>query len=160
MTYTQDQLRTIIDQHGLWLRGEGGSRANLSGANLSGANLYGADLSGANLSGANLYGANLSGANLSWANLSGANLSGANLSGANLSWANLYKWAQVSFKGHGERGRMLTAYQQEETLEVFYQCGCFHGTAKDLIEYIAKGDEVYRKSRTIAFETVTMLLNA
>ena len=130
MTYTQDQLRTIIDQHGLWLRGEGGSRANL----------YGADLSGANLSGANLY--------------------GANLSGANLSWANLYKWAQVSFKGHGERGRMLTAYQQEETLEVFYQCGCFHGTAKDLIEYIAKGDEVYRKSRTIAFETVTMLLNA
>ena len=110
MTYTQDQLRTIIDQHGLWLRGEGGSRANL----------YGADLSG----------------------------------------ANLYKWAQVSFKGHGERGRMLTAYQQEETLEVFYQCGCFHGTAKDLIEYIAKGDEVYRKSRTIAFETVTMLLNA
>ena len=140
MTYTQDQLRTIIDQHGLWLRGEGGSRANLYGADLSRANLYGADLSGANLSGANL----------SW----------ANLSGANLSWANLYKWAQVSFKGHGERGRMLTAYQQEETLEVFYQCGCFHGTAKDLIEYIAKGDEVYRKSRTIAFETVTMLLNA
>ena len=150
MTYTQDQLRTIIDQHGLWLRGEGGSRANLYGADLSRANLYGADLSRANLYGADLSGANLSGANLSW----------ANLSGANLSWANLYKWAQVSFKGHGERGRMLTAYQQEETLEVFYQCGCFHGTAKDLIEYIAKGDEVYRKSRTIAFETVTMLLNA
>jgi hypothetical protein len=112
-------IRVVLNNHGKWLRGDGGSRANLSGANLRSADLSDADLrdanlrsadlsdadlrdanlicanlSGANLiradlSGANLSGANLSGANLSGANLSGANLSGANLSGANLSGANL-----------------------------------------------------------------------
>ena len=107
-------LKKILDEHLLWLNGEGGSRANLSNANLSGANLFGANLSdadlrgadlscadlrgadlscanlrGADLSGANLRGADLSGANLSCANLSNANLRGANLFGANLSCANL-----------------------------------------------------------------------
>ena len=92
-------LKKILDEHLLWLNGEGGSRADLSGANLrdadlrgadlSGANLRGADLSGANLRDADLSGADLSFANLSCANLSNANLSGADLSGANLSCANL-----------------------------------------------------------------------
>ena len=97
-------LKKILDEHLLWLNGEGGSRANLSNANLSGADLFGANLSdadlrgadlscanlrGADLSGANLRGADLSGANLSCANLSNANLRGANLFGANLSCANL-----------------------------------------------------------------------
>ena len=82
-------LKKILDEHLLWLNGEGGSRANLSNANLSGANLFGANLFGADLSGANLSCANLSGANLFGANLSDADLSGANLSCANLSNANL-----------------------------------------------------------------------
>ena len=97
-------LKKILDEHLLWLNGEGGSRADLSGADLSGANLFGANLSdadlrgadlscanlrGADLSGANLRGADLSGANLSCANLSNANLRGANLFGADLSGANL-----------------------------------------------------------------------
>ena len=74
---TPEELKSTIENHRLWLRDEGGKRANLSGANLSGANLSGANLSEANLSEANLSEANLSGANLSGANLSGANLSGA-----------------------------------------------------------------------------------
>ena len=92
-------LKKILDEHLLWLNGEGGSRADLSGANLRGANLRdadlrcadlrGADLSGANLSCADLSGANLRGADLSGADLSGANLFGANLSDADLSGANL-----------------------------------------------------------------------
>ena len=102
-------LKKILDEHLLWLNGEGGSRADLSGADLfgadlSGADLFDADLSGANLSGAdlrdadlfgadlrgaNLFGADLRGANLSGADLFGADLRGANLSGANLSGANL-----------------------------------------------------------------------
>lgn len=49
MTYTIEELKRIIDSHGLWLSSEGGERADLSGANLSGANLSGADLSGADL---------------------------------------------------------------------------------------------------------------
>ena len=47
MTYTQEQLKKILDNHKKWLRNEGGSRADLSRANLSGANLSGANLYGA-----------------------------------------------------------------------------------------------------------------
>jgi hypothetical protein len=97
-------LKKILDEHLLWLNGEGGSRANLSnadlrdanlsnadlfGANLRCANLSNADLRDANLSNADLFGANLRGANLSNADLFGANLRGANLFGANLRNADL-----------------------------------------------------------------------
>ena len=82
-------LKKILDEHLLWLNGEGGSRADLRGANLFGANLSDADLRGANLSDADLRGANLSCANLRGADLSGADLSCANLRGANLSGADL-----------------------------------------------------------------------
>ena len=87
-------LKKILDEHLLWLNGEGGSRADLRGADLSCANLSGADLRGADLSGANLFGANLSdadlrGADLRGADLSGADLRGADLRGADLSCANL-----------------------------------------------------------------------
>ena len=82
-------LKKILDEHLLWLNGEGGSRANLRGANLRDADLSGADLSCANLSNANLFGANLRGANLSDADLRGADLRGANLSDADLRGADL-----------------------------------------------------------------------
>lgn len=117
----QEELDEIIANHGRWLQGDGGKRANLSGANLYRANLckanlrganlhnadlrktdlYGANLRSADLSGADLYGASLRGANLrhvyiSSANLCrtdlyGANLRGANLEGANLEGANLVR---------------------------------------------------------------------
>ena len=98
-------LKKILDEHLLWLNGEGGSRAdlrdadlrcaNLSNADLRCANLRNADLRCANLSdadlrGADLFGANLRGANLSDANLRNADLVGANLRGANLSDADLF----------------------------------------------------------------------
>ena len=92
-------LKKILDEHLLWLNGEGGSRADLRnadlsnadlfGANLRGANLFGANLRNADLRGADLFGANLRDANLRGANLRGANLFGANLRGANLRDANL-----------------------------------------------------------------------
>ena len=83
-------LKKILDEHLLWLNGEGGSRANLRGADLFGANLSNADLFGANLRGANLFGANLRNADLRDADLRGANLSNADLRGANLSNADLF----------------------------------------------------------------------
>ncbi len=88
-TYSQEELKEILDKHRKWLYEDGGSRANLSGADLSCANLSRANLSCANLSGANLSRANLSGADLSCANLSRANLSCADLSCADLSRAYL-----------------------------------------------------------------------
>ena len=66
-TYTQQELRAILEEHRKWQERDGGSCANLSGANLMFANFGGANLSGANFGGANLSGANLSGANLSGA---------------------------------------------------------------------------------------------
>ena len=82
-------LKKILDEHLLWLNGEGGSRANLSNADLRDANLSNADLFGANLRGANLFGANLRNADLRDADLRCANLSNADLRGANLSNADL-----------------------------------------------------------------------
>ena len=83
-------LKKILDEHLLWLNGEGGGRADLRGANLCNANLSGADLRGANLCGADLRGANLCGADLCNANLCNANLRGADLCNANLRGANLF----------------------------------------------------------------------
>ena len=82
-------LKKILDEHLLWLNGEGGSRADLRGANLRDADLSCANLSCANLSNANLFGANLRGANLRGADLSFANLRGANLRDADLRGADL-----------------------------------------------------------------------
>jgi uncharacterized protein YjbI with pentapeptide repeats len=141
------------------------SRADLSRANLSRANLSGADLSRANLSGADLSCANLSGADLSCANLSGADLSRANLSGADLSCANLYganlyAYASVCFKGHGECGRQLTALIQKEGDPIKLWCGCFCGSVDELRKYIANGDPLLAKTRTLALDTVLVLLAA
>ena len=168
-TCTPDELRAVIEAHGLWLCGNGGQRANLQGAYLRGADLQGANLQGADLRGANLQGANLRGADLQWANLQGANLRGADLQwatlqGAYLRGANLqgavYKWAQVAFSGHGECGRMLTAYIQSEGMDPVYQCGCFFGTLDDLKGYIANGEECHKASRTLAMKYATKLLTA
>ena len=67
-------LKKILDEHLLWLNGEGGSRADLRNANLRDAALRNADLSNANLSNANLFGANLRDANLSNADLCEASI--------------------------------------------------------------------------------------
>ena len=44
-TFTEEQLREIIESHGRWLRDkEGGKRADLSGSDLRGSNLSGSEL--------------------------------------------------------------------------------------------------------------------
>ena len=97
---TTDELKTILDQHALWLKDEGGGvkadlrDADLRGANLRDANLRDtdlrvADLRDADLQRADLQGAELQGANLRGADLQGANLRGADLRDADLRYANL-----------------------------------------------------------------------
>ena len=137
------------------------NKNNLSGAYLCGADLKCADLCCANLRGAYLCGANLSSANLSSADLCGANLKGADLRGANLKGADLRgsvdNFATVSFSGHGEYGRVLTVIVRGEKIELF--CGCFYGSVEDLRNYIADGEECLKRTRTLALDTVLMLLN-
>ncbi len=82
-------IEKILNDHSLWLAGDGGRKADLSGADLSGADLSSADLRYARLRGANLCGANLRYADLRYANLRGVNLHGAELADANLYRANL-----------------------------------------------------------------------
>ena len=77
--------KKMLSEHGKWLTGKGGKRANLSETDLYGSNLSGADLSCANLKATRLCHANLSGANLKNANLSDARISYANLLEAKLS---------------------------------------------------------------------------
>lgn len=86
---TKNELNKILENHKLWLNGEGGECANLRGADLNSADLNSADLRCANLRGASLSGANLNSANLSGASLYNANLRGANLYNANLYSSNL-----------------------------------------------------------------------
>lgn len=88
-TYTPE-IAAILDAHGLWVKGQGGKRANLSDANLTGAYLAGAFLIRAKLIGADLSGACLIDTYLGGADLRGANLSGACLHGAVLTGANLH----------------------------------------------------------------------
>jgi hypothetical protein len=85
----QEELNQILNEHKLWLRCEGGKRANLRSADLRSADLRSADLSGANLRSANLRSANLRSADLRSADLSGADLRSADLRSANLRSANL-----------------------------------------------------------------------
>lgn len=47
-------LKKILEEHTLWLNGEGGNQADLRRADLRGVDLRGADLRGADLRGANL----------------------------------------------------------------------------------------------------------
>ncbi|EAC4527128.1 hypothetical protein Q834_00260 [Listeria monocytogenes] len=54
----QDELNIILENHGKWLRNEGGKKADLSNADLSSADLRGAYLRDTNLSNANLSSAN------------------------------------------------------------------------------------------------------
>lgn len=85
----KEKLDKILENHKLWLNGEGGECANLRGADLRYANLYNIDLRCANLNSADLRCANLRGVDLSGANLNSASLSGASLYNANLYSSNL-----------------------------------------------------------------------
>ena len=89
-TYTQEELKEILELHKKWLNDEkDGIRADLANADLVNADLRHADLYNANLHNANLINANLSHARLSYANLDSANLNSANLVNASLRNANL-----------------------------------------------------------------------
>ena len=143
-----EDLKNILELHAKYLAKEpGGVRADLRGANLCGANLYGADLCGADLRSADLCGANLCGANLY-----GADLYGADLRSANLPMSRGLKFAQVSWSGHGECGRQLSAVEFPDGLRLF--CGCFQGTPQELADYIANGAEEHKASRTKAMNFI------
>ncbi|EAF1708127.1 pentapeptide repeat-containing protein [Listeria monocytogenes] len=169
----QEELDIILENHGKWLRNEGGEKADLSNADLKntnlrfanlrlaylrganlrfadlrGADLRGADLSNVNLSIADLNNANLSNADLSNVNLSNANFRGVDLSDANLNWVN---WQHVEgltvicVQVDTTRKNNQIAYIKE--LDIWIT-GCFQGTLDELkasVEQTHKDNEKLKK---------------
>ncbi|EAE2620077.1 pentapeptide repeat-containing protein [Listeria monocytogenes] len=137
----KEELDIILENHGKWLRDEGGERADLTSAdlrhtNLSNAVLTGANLRRANLSGANLSYADLNGADLRRANLSYADLNGANLSYANLNWINwrdVVSLTVIAVQINTTRKNNQITYIKE--LEI-WTTGCFQGTLEELKDSI------------------------
>ena len=140
----KEKLEEIVANHGRWLQGDGGKRANLSGANLYRTNLYETDLRGADLRGANLYNANLRKTDLYGASLCKADLRGTNLEGANLVRADLWgadlptDMYQVVGPGCCNR---CTTY---DTINDQIVCGCWDdGKGNHLDSFIDRVESIY-----------------
>jgi len=98
----KDELKSILEQHRLWIEGNGGKCSDLQRADLRGADLQradlrcsdlrGADLQRADLRDADLQGAYLQRADLRYADLQGAYLQRADLQGADLDCSCLPLW--------------------------------------------------------------------
>ncbi|EAE1813026.1 hypothetical protein GM60_11535 [Listeria monocytogenes] len=134
----QEELDIILENHGKWLRNEGGEKADLTNANLTNADLTNADLTNAVLTNAVLTNANLT----------NAVLTGADLTNADLNWV---KWQDV-------RGLTVVAVQVDTTRKNnqiayikelhIWTTGCFQGKLyklKSSIEKTHKDNEKLRK---------------
>ncbi|EDN7630009.1 pentapeptide repeat-containing protein [Listeria monocytogenes] len=164
----QEELDIILENHGKWLRNEGGEKADLSNADLKNTNLRfanlrladlrGADLSYANLRGANLRFADLRGADLRFADLSNANLSIADLSYANLSWVN---WQHVEgltvicVQVDTTRKNNQITYIKE--LEI-WTTGCFQGTLEELKTSIENTHKDNEKLKAKYYRVIDFIL--
>ena len=124
----RQKLEAIIKNHGKWLRGEGGERADLQyaylqRADLQRAHLQRADLQGADLQYADLQYAYLQGAHLQRAHLQDADLQDADLQRADLQRADLQgAYLQGAYlRGAHLQGAHLPWFQipQDGTLTVY-----------------------------------------
>lgn len=165
----QEELDIILENHGKWLRNEGGDRADLSNADLKNTNLRfanlrlaylrGADLSNANLRGADLRFADLRGADLSNVNLSNANFRGVDLSDANLNWVN---WQHVEgltvicVQVDTTRKNNQIAYIKE--LDIWIT-GCFQGTLDELKASVEQTHKHNEKLKKRYYRVIDFILN-
>ncbi|HFK9889768.1 TPA: pentapeptide repeat-containing protein [Listeria monocytogenes] len=119
----QEELDIILENHGKWLRNEGGEKADLSNADLKNTNLR-----FANLRLADLRGADLSYANLSWVN-----------------WQHVEGLTVICVQVDTTRKNNQITYIKE--LDIWIT-GCFQGTLDELkasVEQTHKDNEKLRK---------------
>ncbi|HAC0322438.1 TPA_asm: hypothetical protein GYY42_14940 [Listeria monocytogenes] len=124
----QEELDIILENHGKWLRNEGGDRADLSNADLKNTNLRFANLRLAYLSNANFRGVDLSDANLNWVN-----------------WQHVEGLTVICVQVDTTRKNNQIAYIKE--LDI-WTTGCFQGTLDELkasVEQTHKDNEKLRK---------------
>lgn len=150
----KNELNEILENHKLWLNGEGGECANLRGADLRYANLYNIDLRCADLNSADLRCANLRGANLRGASLYNANLYSSNLNNANLNnvKTNMYTIGynlacseEGSFIGYKKAGKyivkLLIMEDSKRNSATTLKCRCDKAKVLD-IEKIDTGEKI------------------
>ncbi|ODD77336.1 hypothetical protein BB662_14670 [Listeria monocytogenes] len=119
----QEELDIILENHGKWLRNEGGEKADLSNADLKNTDLRFADLSNANLSIADLRFADLS-----WVN-----------------WQHVEGLTVICVQVDTTRKNNQITYIKE--LDIWIT-GCFQGTLDELkasVEQTHKDNEKLRK---------------
>ncbi|EAE4404198.1 hypothetical protein E1T30_16270, partial [Listeria monocytogenes] len=119
----QEELDIILENHGKWLRNEGGEKADLSNADLKNTNLR-----FANLRLADLRFADLSNANLSWVN-----------------WQHVEGLTVICVQVDTTRKNNQITYIKE--LDIWIT-GCFQGTLDELkasVEQTHKDNEKLRK---------------
>ncbi|OLQ24067.1 hypothetical protein AJQ09_02715 [Listeria seeligeri] len=154
----QKELDIILENHGKWLRGKGGKKADINNVDLGNANLRRADLKGADLSNADLRCADLRGANLSYANLSYADLNGANLSYANLNWINwrdVVSLTVIAVQINTTRKNNQITYIKE--LEI-WTTGCFQGTLEELKTSIENTHKDNEKLKAKYYRVIDFIL--
>lgn len=155
----QEELDIILENHGKWLRNEGGDRADLSNADLKNTNLRFANLRLAYLRGADLSNANLRGADLRFADLRGANFRGVDLSDANLNWVN---WQHVEgltvicVQVDTTRKNNQIAYIKE--LDIWIT-GCFQGTLDELKASVEQTHKHNEKLKKRYYRVIDFILN-
>lgn len=150
----KNELNEILENHKLWLNGEGGECADLRYANLYNidlrcADLNSADLRCANLSGASLYNANLRGASLYNANLYSSNLNNANLNNVKTNMYtigyNLACSEEGSFIGYKKAGKyivkLLIMEDSKRNSATTLKCRCDKAKVLD-IEKIDTGEKI------------------
>ncbi|OFH54887.1 pentapeptide repeat-containing protein [Listeria monocytogenes] len=140
----QEELDIILENHGKWLRNEGGEKADLTNANLTNADLTNADLTNAVLTNANL---------------TNAVLTGADLTNADLNWV---KWQDV-------RGLTVVAVQVDTTRKNnqiayikelhIWTTGCFQGKLYKLKSSIEKTHKDNEKLRKRYYRVIDFILN-
>ncbi|EKQ5089576.1 pentapeptide repeat-containing protein [Listeria innocua] len=150
----QKELDIILENHGKWLRGKGGKKADINNVDLGNANLR-----RANLRRADLKGADLSNADLRCADLRGANLSYANLSNALLNWIiwqDIEGLTVICVQVDTTRKNNQIVYIKE--LDIWIT-GCFQGTLDELKAAVEQTHKHNEKLRKRYYRVIDFILN-
>ncbi|MCZ34846.1 hypothetical protein DXP80_02615 [Listeria monocytogenes] len=135
----QEELDIILENHGKWLRNEGGDRADLSNADLKNTNLRFANLRLAYLRGADLSNVNLSNANLNWVN-----------------WQHVEGLTVICVQVDTTRKNNQIAYIKE--LDI-WTTGCFQGTLDELKASVEQTHKDNEKLRKRYYRVIDFILN-
>lgn len=144
----QKELDIILENHGKWLRGKGGKKADINNVDLGNANLRRADLKGADLSNADLR----------CADLRCADLRGANLSYALLNWIiwqDIEGLTVICVQVDTTRRNNQITYIKELGI---WTTGCFQGTLAKLKESIEKTHRHNEKLKKRYYRAIDFIL--